>query len=83
MIDPPQKALLLELEPAKATIQGYSFTSVETPPTIRVLLFTRPQLQSPVGGSVGAGVTGDPPGEHQLIPDISLLIQLNWLVTLA
>jgi len=80
-MEPPQKALELEAEPARATIQGYSFTSAETPPTIRVTGFTRPQLQSPdtvvTGASVGSAVTGPDPGEHQLYTSILELIQLS------
>ena len=43
------------------TCQGYSFTSVSTPPTILVLLLTRPQLQVPVGPEeLGVVVIPDP-----------------------
>ena len=43
------------------TCQGYSFTSVSTPPTILVLLLTRPQLQVPIGPEeLGVVVIPDP-----------------------
>ena len=48
--------------PVSPTCQGYSLTSVSTPPTILVCLCATPQLHVPLGGAAvvvaGAGVDG-------------------------